>query len=93
MYGNRELRERYIAYHYPTLSREASQGSGEYVELLRELTGCPTSNGAEFRKLIQSNFESLFPDPQTPEKDFSQKLDGLLKNNEQLSRNCKVVAS
>lgn len=91
MYGNRELRERYIARHYPTISREAAQGSGEYVELLREFSGCPAIKSAEFRSVLQTHFEKLFRDPKIPRKDFTEALDTFLKKDIKLAHTCTMT--
>lgn len=91
MYGRLDLREQFLRVHGPSLASEGARGSGEHLEILRELTGCPESAASRFRAQVQAEYGAIFG-PNDPKEQVTE-LDTVLGQDPELRRHCLSAAA
>ena len=57
---NQKMQEEFVSTNYEILSEEMAQGHGQYVSALAELMGCDAAARADFARMTQARYESLF---------------------------------
>ncbi len=93
MYATNEIRNRFVERYYADLSREAAQGEGEYLSLLRELSGCSAKQKQNFNKAVQAHFDTLFTQPDKMPPNFSEQLNKAIQESPDLSAHCQMVSA
>ncbi|MCB1192618.1 MAG: DUF3015 family protein [Leptospiraceae bacterium] len=82
-------RELFIVFNYKHLEKEMAQGSGERMNVLAFLYGCPLSAKKTFGSTIRNSYTNLF---QNVEKltvaIFEKRIQKVLKSNKELAMTC-----
>ncbi len=87
---NDELRVKYIAGSYENLKEEAAIGSGDHLNALALLMGCPNSQNLEFSRATRMNYPHLFGIEDKSEEELLAALKTQVSRHEALSRECDL---
>ncbi|HLE11212.1 MAG: hypothetical protein A2504_10515 [Bdellovibrionales bacterium RIFOXYD12_FULL_39_22] len=80
-------REFYIAENLGSIRKNASQGQGEYLDVLVYLSGCPASHAKRLSQELHDKYKKVFNESR-PAWDFSSSVDTLIEGNKELSKAC-----
>ena len=76
----------YMDSNIDKVARDMSRGSGENLETLAVLLGVDAADREAFRKVLQDNFVSIFPNSDTTSGEAVDAIVSLLEQNESLSK-------
>lgn len=89
VYNNQKYQEEFVATNYEVLSEEMAQGHGQYVSALAELMGCDAAAQADFARMTQAQYESLFTAEQAPAALLGN-VKAEISKDAVLASNCRV---
>lgn len=87
---NQQMQEEFVATNYEVLAEEMAQGHGQYVSALAELMGCDAAAQADFARMSQSRYESLFSAPDLAPTALLGNVKAEISQDAVLSSGCRV---
>jgi len=85
--------QKFILHEYPMIAEQASQGQGEYINLLAQIMNCPVEVYPEFNMMMQNNFEVLFNSSDTKPELFLELLSKMILKTPPLNNKCGLFES
>lgn len=76
----------YMDSNVDKVARDMSRGSGEHLDTLAVLLGVEESDRGDFRKALQDNFATIFPDADTTSGEAVDAIVSLLEQDKSLSK-------